>query len=57
MQEVDEKKISENMMELVDLIYHLDDVIKYLREKDVLTEEEEQEIVSINITYIYVKTT
>ncbi|OXA42895.1 uncharacterized protein LOC110859125 isoform X1 [Folsomia candida] len=40
----EKKKISENMMELVDLITNLDDVVKYLRERDVLTEEEEREV-------------
>lgn len=47
----EKKKISENMMELVDLITNLDDVVKYLRERDVLTEEEEREVVRNWVIY------
>jgi hypothetical protein len=46
MQEAHEKKIRENMTDLVDLTSNVDQVLKVLREKDVISEEEQEKIVS-----------
>lgn len=46
MSEGEEKKNFKNMMELVELISNVDDVITELQDKDVLSLEEVQELVS-----------